>query len=149
MNISFDGLVFGVDFDGTCVTHCFPEIGEDCPKAVDVLKWIADNGGNIVLNTMRSDRADRAYLQEAINWFLDRGIPLWGANENPTQKRWTASPKVYAHIYIDDAALGCPLIYDHSICARPFVDWAKVKKMLVKNLTKPEPIINGAHIVTE
>jgi len=33
-------------------------------------------------------------------------------------------------LYIDDAALGCPLIYNPEISDRPFVDWAKVEEML-------------------
>lgn len=50
-------------------------------------------------------------LQDAIDWFKKYDIPLFGVNEkkNPTQKDWTSSPKPYAHIYIDDAALGVPL----------------------------------------
>lgn len=55
-------------------------------------------------------------------------------NENPTQKDWTSSPKPYAHIYIDDAALGVPLKHD-SLSERPYVDWNMVKYYLhVKNV---------------
>ena len=48
-------------------------------------------------------------------------------NENPTQKNWTISPKVYAQCDVDDAALGCPLIYDETMCDRPFVDWLEIE----------------------
>ena len=51
-------------------------------------------------------------LQDAIDWFKENGIPLWGINENPNQKEWTSSPKIYANIYIDDTALGIPLKLD-------------------------------------
>jgi hypothetical protein len=70
-------------------------------------------------------------LQDAVNWFKQNNIPLWGINENPeqTQSGWTNSNKQYAQLYIDDAALGCPLIYDWGV-QRPFVDWIKVEKML-------------------
>lgn len=145
----FEGIVFGIDFDGTVVSHSFPEIGIDAPNVHQVLGWIVKNGGKLVLNTMRSDRADRDYLTEAANWFEFNDIPLYGINENPTQKNWTGSPKVYAHIYIDDAALGCPLMYNEHNLHRPCVDWLKVRKMLLKNFYKVEPIINGSHIVTE
>ena len=47
---------------------------------------------------------------DAVNWFKKNDIPLYGINENPDQSSWTTSPKPYCHIYIDDAALGCPLI---------------------------------------
>ena len=63
----------------------------------------------------------------------ENGIELYGANKNPTQKRWTNSPKVYAHLYIDDAALGCPLKMDLSISDRPFVDWEAVSRLLKDN----------------
>jgi hypothetical protein len=52
-------------------------------------------------------------------------IALYAAQRNPTQDQWTESPKAYAQIYIDDAALGCPLINDH-------VDWIKVREWLVQ-----------------
>ena len=72
-------------------------------------------------------------LKQAVDWFKERGIPLWGINENPTQSAWTASPKIYANMYIDDAACGCPLIYDKSKSGRPFVDWDAVKIILLRN----------------
>ena len=60
-------------------------------------------------------------LQEAIDWFSQNDIPLFGVNENPTQKNWTTSPKPYANLYIDDAALGMLTIMLSG--GRPFVDW--------------------------
>ena len=44
------------------------------------------------------------------------------------------SPKCYAQLYIDDAALGCPLIYDPEISDRPFVNWNEVEYELSKLL---------------
>lgn len=73
-------------------------------------------------------------LADAIKWFIDNDIPLFGANENPTQKSWTSSPKVHANLYIDDAALGCPLIFDHAISSRPFVNWVMVEEILEKTI---------------
>lgn len=117
-----------IDFDGTCVTHDYPRIGKDI-NAVNVLKNLVTNGHKLILNTMRSGKE----LKEAINWFKENDIELYGANENPTQKRWTKSPKVYAHLYIDDAALGCPLKMDLNISDRPFVDWEVVSCLLKDN----------------
>ncbi len=48
-------------------------------------------------------------LDDAIRWFRERGIPLYAVNENPSQQRWTSSPKVHADLYIDDSSLGCPI----------------------------------------
>ena len=78
-------------------------------------------------------------LQDAIDWFKKYDIPLFGVNDNPSQHSWTDSPKVYAHMYIDDAALGIPLIkvdtihlYDSS-AVRPYVDWVRVSEMLYES----------------
>ncbi len=121
-------MYIAIDFDGTCVTHDYPRIGKDI-NAIDVLKKLVVNGHKLILNTMRSGKE----LDEAVNWFKENNIELFGINENPTQKRWTDSPKVYAHMYIDDAALGCPLKLDLSLSNRPFVDWEVVSCLLKDN----------------
>lgn len=130
-----------IDFDGTCVTHEFPKVGKDI-GAVSVLNKIVDAGHNLILFTMRSDiekvtsndygihKQAGEYLTDAVNWFIDNNIPLHGVNVNPTQHTWTKSPKAYGQLYIDDAALGCPLLYNPEISNRPFVDWIKVEEML-------------------
>ncbi len=120
-------MYIAVDFDGTCVTNEYPNVGRDI-GAVPVLKKLVDAGHKLILNTMRSGKE----LADAIRWFIDNNIPLFGINENPTQKSWTASPKVYANLYIDDAALGCPLITDGFVTKNPFVDWEEVEKQLIK-----------------
>jgi hypothetical protein len=130
-----------IDFDGTCVTHEFPKIGKDI-GAVPVLKKLVDAGHNLILFTMRSDieevtsddygihKQAGEYLTDAFNWFVYNNIPLYGLNVNPTQHTWTKSPKAYGQLYIDDAALGCPLLYNPEISARPFVNWVRVERML-------------------
>lgn len=130
-----------IDFDGTVVTHDFPKVGKDI-GAVPVLKEMVNNGHNLILFTMRSDVAkpyskspeiiteSGNYLTDAINWFADNNIPLYGIQKNPTQHTWTTSPKAYGQIIIDDAALGCPLINDPSIHSRPFVNWEAIKQKL-------------------
>ena len=120
-------MYIAIDFDGTCVTHDYPRIGKEI-GATEVLKRLVEAGHKLILNTMRSDKE----LQDAVNWFKKNGIELYGVNENPTQKRWTNSPKVYAHIYIDDAALGCPLINAPELSNRPFVDWDSIDLQLIQ-----------------
>lgn len=120
-------MIFAVDFDGTVVTHKFPDIGESV-GAERVLKSLIKNGHKIVLNTMRSHMPfkDRDLLQEAVDWFKERDIELYGVNETPGQKKWTDTPKVFADMYIDDAALGCPktMINGHSV-----VDWKRIDEL--------------------
>ena len=65
-------------------------------------------------------------LEDAKHWFEERGIILYGVNENPSQKRWTESPKVYANLYIDDANLGTPLVKNSIASDRPYIDWKLV-----------------------
>lgn len=120
-------MYIAIDFDGTCVTHDYPRIGKEI-GATEVLKRLVEAGHKLILNTMRSDKE----LQDAVNWFKKNGIELYGVNENPTQKRWTNSPKVYAHMYIDDAALGCPLINAPELSNKPFVDWDSIDLQLIQ-----------------
>lgn len=118
-------LVIAIDFDGTCVTHEYPYMGSDI-GAVPVLKELTDAGYHLVLNTMRSGKTEK----EAVKWFKDNDIPLYGVNKNPDQKAWSASPKVYADLYIDDSALGVPLTSSPT-STRPYVDWIRVREWLV------------------
>lgn len=121
-------MVIAIDFDGTCVTNDYPYIGKGI-GAVPVLKRIVEKGHRIILYTMR----DNERLKDAEHWFKSNNIPLWGVNNNPEQKKWSSSPKIYAHLYIDDAALGVPLKLDKKISDRYFVDWEKVELFLREN----------------
>ena len=123
-----------IDFDGTCTTHDFPNIGKEI-GAPKVLKRLVENGHKLILFTMRANEVDvhpngKYYLSDAVKWFADNGISLYGVQSNPTQKEWTTSPKAYGQLYIDDAALGCPLKFDAELSQRPFVDWDKVSSTL-------------------
>lgn len=94
-----------VDFDGTCVFHSYPECGPDVPGAVAALQRLHQRGIKLLLWTCR----DRAELQDAVNWFTERGLPLSGINQNPDFPQMTG-PKLYADFYIDDKALGTYLV---------------------------------------
>lgn len=123
--------IIAVDFDGTCVTHEYPRVGRDI-GAAPVLRDLVQAGARLILWTMRSDgREDGGNpLSDAVKWFSDNNIPLFGINENPEQKSWTVSPKAYAHIYIDDAAIGVPMLTGLPD-ERPFVDWRAVRAILL------------------
>lgn len=119
--------IFAIDFDGTCVEHKYPFVGKDVPYATEVLCELVNRGHKLVLFTMRSG----VTLEDAVRWFGLHNLPLYGVNKNPDQAMCTSSPKVYAHVYIDDAALGCPLVYPPPI-ARPYVDWMQVAERVFK-----------------
>lgn len=141
--------IIAVDFDGTLCEHRFPEIGREVPQAFRYLREFSEQGARLILHTMRSDRpaslsadpgpegvpAGRLFLTEAVDWCAERGIFFWSVNSNPEQHTWTSSPKPYAHLYIDDAAFGCPLIYPpggHAV--RPYVDWSVVGPIVLDRL---------------
>jgi hypothetical protein len=113
-------MVIAIDFDGTCVKHEYPLIGESI-GAERVLRALVENEHKLVLFTMRSGKQ----LDDAVEWFRKEGIDLYGINKNPTQENWTKSPKVYAELYIDDAALGAPLSQDG--LTRHYINWNKVE----------------------
>jgi len=121
-----------VDFDGTMVTHEYPDIGRNI-GAFEWLKKAQEKGAKIILFTMRSGNE----LGAAVEHCHRNGILLYGINRNPTQDSWTSSPKAYGNVYIDDAALGCPL-HVSSKAIRPFVDWSKVGPMLLSLIDNPE-----------
>lgn len=143
-------MIIAVDFDGTCVKHEYPHVGGDI-GAVPVLKRLVAAGHKLILWTMRSDKGVKegqfkSGLTDAVEWFKTNDIKLYGTQRNPTQGIWTDSPKAYAELYIDDAALGCPLTVDVVMendedlrqVGRPYVDWKKVEQWLENKGILPE-----------
>lgn len=115
-----------IDFDGTLVVHQYPDIGDELENAIKVCLRLQETH-KLILLTMR----DGKELEDAVNWCKERGLEFWAVNDNPTQKEWTQSRKVYANIYIDDAAFGCPLMEIEG--ARPAVNWNEVERLLLSN----------------
>ncbi len=119
-------MIVCVDFDGTIVDHQFPEIGQPVPGAITWLKRLNKHGAKLILYTMRSDSAVfKSALTDAKKYLFEAGVSIYAVNENPSQQSWTSSPKVYADVYVDDSAFGCPLIYPKGF-AKPCVDWNTV-----------------------
>ena len=116
-----------VDCDGTVMTHDYPRIGKDI-GAVPVLKELIKNKHQLILFTMRSGKK----LDDAVNWFKENEIPLFGIQTNPTQHEWTYSPKAYGQLILDDAAAFAPLKFDPEYSNRPFIDWDKMRNELVR-----------------
>lgn len=127
-------LIVAVDFDGTIVDHRFPKIGPDIPGALLSLRRLQEADVRLILWTMRSGE----HLQAAVDYLTARlPKPLFGVNQNPEQASWTSSPKAYAQVYVDDAALGCPLRWFPGF-ARAAVDWSVVLPSLLTLLNERE-----------
>lgn len=124
-------MIIAVDFDGTCVDHRYPDVGPSLPFAVTVLSELVAEGHQLILWTMRSGRE----LQDAVDWFRSNGIELYGIQRNPDQDSWTKSPKAYAQLYIDDAALGAPL-HQLAWMKRAGIEWEMVRMMIGHKITK-------------
>jgi len=126
-------MIICVDFDGTMVNHTYPDTGEAVPGAVEWCKKLVKEGCHLILWTMRSGKT----LQDAVDFFVNNDIDLLSVGINPMQHRWTTSRKCYANLYIDDAALGCPLIQVEG-WDRPCVDWETVGPMVMQIIEDTE-----------
>ncbi len=117
---SFIGRIkyIGIDFDGTVVEHRYPDIGPQNGPSLYYLRKFIECGAKLILCTMRSGDP----LDEAVLYLEKNEIELYGVNENPDQISWTDSPKPWCHLYIDDAAFGCPLIQKDRMAA----DWTVI-----------------------
>lgn len=125
-------ITVALDFDGTLCDHVFPAIGEEAPDAIRVLHRLRSmDDVRLMLWTMRSGKP----LDEAVAWCKARGVHFWDVNRNPEQSSWSTSNKQYANIYIDDAALGCPLISVPGF-HREVVDWKTIAPMLLDRIKR-------------
>lgn len=117
-------MYIAIDFDGTIVQNAFPDIGAKVPNALYwIKKFSQEKNVYLILWTVRSDDV----LNEAVEWCGNNGISFYGINENPDQKEWSTSPKVFAHIYIDDRNAWCPLV-------NGYVDWNIVGPAVIKQI---------------
>ena len=116
-----------VDFDGTVVDHRYPDVGANVPGAVPALKELQKRGYRILLFTMRHG----AGLKDAVGWYKNHGIELYGVNRDPDQDEWTDSPKCFAHMYVDDAALGTPMRSVPGF-SRPCVNWPRIMDLIFR-----------------
>ena len=129
-------IIIAIDFDGTIVKHQFPEVGPIVPYALKVLKKLsAIPQVKLMLWTMRSTTLikNRDCLQEAHDFLKSHNLNFnldW-INQNPNQN-WSSSNKQFADIYIDDAALGTPLVRFSSE-ERSVVDWKQIELLIMTN----------------
>ncbi|NQZ57047.1 MAG: hypothetical protein HRT88_06200 [Lentisphaeraceae bacterium] len=116
-------MLIAVDFDGTCVTENYPKVGQDMPGAVQTLHALVERQHKLILWTCREGEQ----LKDAVRWFEEREIPLFGINETPSSEefRRTGGRKVYANLYIDDRSFG------------GFPGWERIHRELLGKALKP------------
>lgn len=99
-------MTIAVDFDGTIVTHEYPNIGKEIPFAVQTLKMLQDDGHKLILWTVR----EGDLLRDAVQWCREKGLEFYAANkdypEEEEQNNNHFSRKLKADIWIDDRNIG-------------------------------------------
>lgn len=84
-------MIIAVDFDGTCVKHRYPMVGEDVDGAVSVLKELVRKGHKIILYTMRSgDTLDDAISE---NDFVKRCVKAHNSTVDELRSLGKLSPQ--------------------------------------------------------
>jgi hypothetical protein len=116
-------MTIAIDFDGTIVTHEYPNIGEEIPFATDTLRTLIKEQHKLILWSVREGQL----LQDAIDWCHKRGVDFYAVNKDyPEEKQeWNNhfSRKIKADIWIDDRNLG------------GLPDWGQIYHMIHDNLT--------------
>ena len=142
-------FIVSLDFDGTLVrTDNYPVFDSaPLPGLHKALEWMKENlGAKFILLTQRDDYhvynpilgkavltsnpgSRKTVLQEAVDWCESQGIELIGINENPGQKGWSMSRKVYSDLILDDRSL---LPLDENDC----VDWEETLELIKQRYDK-------------
>ena len=127
-------MVIAVDFDGTIVTHAYPQIGKPVPFAIDTLKKLQSQGHHqLILWSCREGQL----LQDAIDYCQQRGLEFYAVNTNYPDEvpQQLGARKLAADIYIDD----------HNLGGLP--DWGIIYQMIMSgNQFKPAP---DSNMITE
>ncbi len=125
-------MIIAVDFDGTIVEHCYPEIGKEIPFAVTTLKMLIEERHQLILWTVRRGKL----LQEAVDWCKARGLEFYAVNKNFPEEiieEGGCCCKVNAELFIDDRNLG------------GLPDWGKIYQMIKENKNWDD-IYNGSSV---
>lgn len=124
-------MTIAVDFDGTIVTHKYPNIGEEIPFAVDTLKMLRNDGHKLILWSVREGKL----LDAAIEWCRDRGLEFYAVNrdypEETTDNNPHFSRKLKVDMFIDDRNLG------------GLPDWGTIYQMISQHQTWQDLLDEG------
>lgn len=119
-------MIIAVDFDGTIVTHQYPQIGKEIPFATQTLKMLINDGHRLILWTVREGKL----LDDAVKWCQERGIEFYAVNkdypEEEPEKNNHFSRKLKADIWIDDRNVG------------GLPDWGTIYRIITEHKTFEE-----------
>lgn len=116
-------MTIAVDFDGTIVTHRYPEIGSELPFATQTLKMLIADGHQLILWSVREGKL----LDDAVEWCRKRGVEFYAVNkdfpEEDVEKNRHFSRKLKVDMWIDDRNVG------------GLPDWGTIYKMISEEKT--------------
>lgn len=119
-------MTIAVDFDGTIVTHEYPNIGKEIPFAIQTLKMLQKDGHKLILWSVREGKL----LNEAVQWCRERGLEFYAINrdypEEETNNSNNYSRKLKVDIWIDDRNIG------------GLPDWGIIYRIIKENKTYEE-----------
>jgi hypothetical protein len=120
-----------LDFDGTVVEHCFPEIGALNPGSIQVLARLQSAGHELILNTYRAD-IDVKHVHEALAFIhsfeeikqaIEKFLPMKLDPPSFDLKR----AKETNQLYIDDISEGTPMRRNITTEYGMMVDWKELE----------------------
>lgn len=116
-------MTIAVDFDGTIVTHKYPEIGEEIPFAIDTLKMLIKDHHKLILWSVREGKL----LDEAVEYCRERGVEFYAINrdypEETIENNNHFSRKLKVDMFIDDRNVG------------GLPDWGTIYQMITQHKT--------------
>lgn len=114
-------MTIAVDFDGTIVTHKYPEIGEEIPFAIDTLKILINDRHKLILWSVREGKL----LDEAVEYCRERGVEFYAVNrdypEETLENNSHFSRKLKVDMFIDDRNVG------------GLPDWGTIYRMITQH----------------
>lgn len=108
--------VVAVDMDSTIWTEVYPDFGEPFPHAITTVNKMLAVGYEVVLWTARGGDNLDACVAELGRLGLNINHAMFKVNEHATHNTdrfEVQSPKVNAHLYLDDKAYGAPDFSQH------------------------------------
>ena len=125
-------MTIAVDFDGTIVTHEYPQIGKEIPFAIQTLKMLQQDGHKLILWSVRKDKL----LEDAVQWCRERGLEFYAVNkeypEEEMQNNNYYSRKLKVDLWIDDRNVG------------GLPDWGIIYRIIKERKTYEEILINDS-----